>query len=60
MLCKEQFYIIKIKIHIPFDSIASLLELYPVDILTLTYKNIHARMLITALFYTAKSGKQSE
>lgn len=51
MLSEEQFRYIQIeKIHIPFDPVASLLELYPVDTLTLEHKNMHARMFIAASF----------
>lgn len=47
----KQFHSIKIKkIHLPFDTVTSQLELYPVAILTLAHKNIHARMFLTALF----------
>ena len=51
-------YLKKLKIHLPFDPVIPLLEVYPKKPKTLIWKNISTPVFIAALFIIAKKWKQ--
>ena len=50
----------KLKMDLPFDSVISLLEIYPKEPKTLIQKNISTTMFTAALFTIAKMWKQPQ